>query len=263
MLHIWKPALPLLLVAACQAEDPGPTVHVEGTGFAADDGAMVSLALVRTDPPTILDVATVAVEDGVIAVDLQDRGLEFARTRIDAFVDVDGNGVCEFGIDQTFAFDLDPLAADINLGFSPASAGDSRGCLAFGGATISLTGRGFVADKGLHAALIRATDDVVLGVQHIVTEDGAFELSWPGGARANTFYRIDWFVDANASSTCDVAPAEGPWRVDFGAIGGDFDATGLTGGELSTEVEGDDAAEPEACATFPDGVSRRVRTSEP
>ena len=254
MFRVTTIAVPLLLIVACQSEDAGIEIDVNGTGFEVDDGITARLALVDIVAEEIVDVAELTITDGAMAASWRDGVVQNTAYRIDAYIDVDGNDICEIGIDKTFAFDVVTGTVGINLGFMPASAGDSRGCLAFGGSSLSLEGQSFPPNQRLFAALVRVGDDLVLDVQHVMTDDGSFEVSWPGGIRPATFYRVDWFVDANANATCDVSPSEGPWRVSFGALGGDPSAVGITGGSTSMVVNGNDTSDSAACESFPDGV---------
>ena len=255
MFRIAAAVFPLLLLFACEQEGVGVNITVEGAGFEEDSGLTVKLALVRVETNEIIaDKVHTIDNDGVIRSFWRRRFLEPSAHRVDAFIDVNRNDICEFGIDKTFSFELELGTEDTGFTFIPMSGGDPRGCLSFGGSTLTMRGTNVRPNKGLHAALIRAPDGTVLDVQHIATGDGSFEVEWAGGIRPGGSYYVDWFVDSNSNSTCDVAQSEGPWRVTSGLVDGDPAGTGPTGTTIVTNVDGNDTSEPAACESFPNGV---------
>ncbi len=112
--------LPLALaVAGCGGDLSGSgsfDLTVSGTGFSADDGRTLSIAVVRTDTGTIVASDSATIQNGTFTFQfsaLLDPGIGY---EIDYYADVNNDGRCEPPpTDQAWQRHVDPPTANVLL----------------------------------------------------------------------------------------------------------------------------------------------------
>jgi hypothetical protein len=235
------------LAVACGSTAP-TTIMVTASGFTKDEGKMMKIAAVDVNAKMIKSQATATVTSGGASFKLDvDPNVMY---RIDLFADMDGNGVCEFGVDDAVSVTVADIAEgkSASVSLTPAQAA-SQGCLSFGGGTLKITGSMLPASamgKVFFAQLLKlgGTTPVKLGNPISGTVTGTnIDIEFPGGIITNVLYRVDFYVDDNPNNTkCDTT--DDVYRVEPGALG-----SSNAGGELDGMVKDTDK-NPAACATF-------------
>jgi hypothetical protein len=220
---------------------------VTASGFTKDDGKTVKVAAVDVNAGTTKATAmgTIASGGATFTLDVDPNTMY----RVNLFADSDGNGACEFGVDDAVSVVVNDIAEGKSaaLSLSPSQA-DSHGCLSFGGGTLKVTGTGFTANKVFFAQILKkdGSNYKKLGnpLNGPVSSSGAIDIEFPGGIVTQTFYRVDFYIDDNPTNgKCDTT--DKVFRVDSGAL-----APNQTPAELDYTVNGTDTPNTAACASF-------------
>jgi hypothetical protein len=225
-----------------------PMIVATASGLGAYDGKQARIAVFDLNAGAVIKNASALVTGGSTSATVEvSAGVPY---RVDAFVDADGNEVCEWGVDAVFSVVLPALdAGQVKMVALDADATDSHGCLSFGSGTLKLTGSTLpagAAGKVFFAQLLKlgGTTPLKLGNPVSGTVMGSnIDIEFPGGIITDVLYRVDLYVDDNPTNTkCD--STDDVYRVAPGALGGSN-----VGGELDATVTEADR-NPAACGTF-------------
>jgi hypothetical protein len=244
----------LILTAACASRDDYLEFEVKGEGFGAGE-AHVAVTQLATNE--YVACTTTQVQAGSFDVELGPVLQPKVGHRVDAFVDLDGDGRCQFGADAVVSLALEPLTEATDLTFPNGAmriGDDPSGCEAFGGVTIHVE----IANvsKGLlRYALVRLNTagtaaDRVMYVGYAFAGNGRVVIDLPGAAVPGELYWVDFFESNLVDTPC--ATAAEVYRVPLGGAR-DFGGRGCVrpGGRI--ELTGDLAAhdlEVGQCASF-------------
>lgn len=230
---------------ACSSDNGDVELGVRGEGFGAGDA---HIAVTRTSTNEIIACETVPVAGGTFEVDLGPIMQRNVAHRVDAFVDLDGNQRCEFGVDAIVSLELGLATDAATVRFEDGSmhvGDDPTGCASFGGFgfRVDLTG---VSRSVIRYALVRLNAAGTLPDTRILTgaalaHDGTATIDVPGAGQPGRFYRIDFFEADTVDASCDETTEM--YRVEPGATGADAPwecvAPGGTLGEQGDLTAGD------------------------
>lgn len=230
----------LALTAACASRDDYLELDVKGEGFAAGE-AHVAVTQLATNENVACE--TRQVQAGSFDVELGAILQPKVDHRVDAFVDLDGDGRCQFGIDAVASLALEPLTEGTNVTFPDGSmriGDDPTGCESFGGVSIHLE----LENVGKHVvryALVRlnaagTASDRVIKVGDAFASDGRAVIDLPGATLKGRFYWIDFFETDLVNATCGSTSVV--HRVSLGALGDDGERGCVPPGARS-ELTGD------------------------
>jgi hypothetical protein len=246
--------VPILLLSACASRDDYLELDVKGEGFAPGEAHVAVTQLATNDN---VACETSQVQAGSFDVELGAVLQPKVGHRVDAFVDLDGDGRCQFGVDAVASLALEPLTAGTNVTFPNGAmrvGDDPTGCEAFGGVTIHVE-LANVSKAVVRYALVRLNTagtaaDRVIKVGDAFADDGRVVIDLPGAALAGQFYWVDLFEADHVDAAC--ATALEVHRVSLGAAG-NFGGTGCVPPGSRFGMTGDLAAhdlEVGQCASF-------------
>jgi hypothetical protein len=243
-----------LLLTACASRDDYLELEVKGEGFAAGE-AHVAVTQLATNENVACETSKVLA--GSFDVELGAVLQPKVGHRVDAFVDLDGDERCQFGVDAVASLSLEPLTEGTNVTFPNGAmrvGDDPSGCEAFGGVTIHVE-LANVSKDVVRYALVRLNTpgtaaDRVIKVGDAFADDGRVVIDLPGAALPEQFYWVDLFEADHVDATCATAPKV--HRVSIGAFG-KFAAGGCAPPGSRLGATGDLAAndlEVGQCASF-------------
>jgi hypothetical protein len=245
--------VPILILSACASNDY-LDLDVRGEGFAAGE-AHVAVTQLATNENVACE--TTQVQAGTFNVELGGILQPKVGHRVDAFVDLDGDGRCQFGVDAVASLALEPLTAGTNVTFPEGTmrvGDDPAGCEAFGGMSIHLE-LANASKNVVRYALVRlnaagTAADRVIEVGDVFASGGRATIELPGATLKGQFYWIDYFEADLADAPCPAPPAV--HRVSLG-MASDDGARGCVPPGSRTELQGDLAIndqETGQCANF-------------
>jgi hypothetical protein len=169
---------------------------------------------------------TTTVSGGAFEFQLGDVLQPGVGHRIDAFVDVDGDQRCEFGVDAVMSLDIAPTTEAYDLTFPAGNlriGDDPRGCAGFGGTSFRIAVSG-VTKGVVRYALVRlneagASVDKVITVGNAIVAGGQAVLALEGAGQGGRFYRIEFFEADDFDGACGGETAA--FRLSMGAVGQD------------------------------------------
>lgn len=198
----------IALCCGC-ADDGLLPLTVSGEDFASGP---VHVAVTQTAINESVACESTAVVGGGFRIDLGRIVQPKVGHRIDAFVDLDGNRRCEFGVDAVVSMTIEPTTAGYNVGFANGSThvgDDPTGCAGFGGVSFQVKASG-VATNYVRYALVRTNRDgnaidKVVSTGWASAENGVATIDLPGAAQRGFAYRIDFFEVTTLDAPCTTA----------------------------------------------------------
>jgi hypothetical protein len=198
----------IALCCGCTSSDLLP-LTVSGEGFASGP---VHVAVTQTAINESVACESSSVVDGAFRIDLGRVVQPNVGHRIDAFVDLDGNQRCEFGVDAVVSMTVEPKAAGYNVGFPNGGTRvgeDPTGCAGFGGLSFRVKAAG-VSTTYVRYALVRTNRDgtaidKVISTGWASAENGVATIDLPGAAQRGFAYRIDFFEVTLLDTPCTTA----------------------------------------------------------
>ncbi len=229
---------------------------VIGEGF-ADGEARVAVTQLAVDE-TIACATTRAVA-GRFEVDFGEIMQPRVGHRVDAFVDLDGDERCEFGVDAVMSLELAPADASSDLTFPDGAmrvGDDPAGCAGFGGVSYEVAVDGVLEDH-VRYALLRmsragAGPEKIVATGAVSASGGRATIVLEGAGQPGRQYRIDLFEASTPDAAC--GSTTNVFRVPTGAVGEDAPAACTPPGSavaLSTDVSALEDSERGECSSFP------------
>jgi hypothetical protein len=202
-----------------------------GSGFDVHDGDRLHASLVDVPAAAVLATDSAVVADGRFAVSWPAAASSDGSYRVDYYVDLDGDGLCDTPpVDHAWSLEVPEVTADTTLVVSHSTAFQPSACASFpmpGRYSLSLVGSSFGVHDGetLAAVVVDETTGSRSARETTVVAGGAFELAWPGALEAGRAYHIDYYVDVDGDGDCTAPPADHVWSVDLPVVASDVRAS--------------------------------------
>jgi hypothetical protein len=198
--------VPITALAACAQDSDYLNLTVAGDELGS---GVAHVAVTQLATSETVACESAPVEGGRFEVALGPILQPKVEHRVDAFVDLDGDQHCEFGVDAVMSLVLEPLTESTDLTFPRGGdriGDDPTGCLGFGGSSFRIELSG-VTSNVVRYALVRLNSagtepDRVIDVGWTAANGDEAVIDLPGAGVAGRFYRIDFFEAADIDIPC-------------------------------------------------------------